>query len=206
MVEGATRWPCRDEMRAPVSSSVAPRWYVVSASRILLTGYVLLRTARGPGEKVRPHELQRRRRTDSSFLLRVPFLMRRVLLQWGQRSGRLIGDDVVVADRESIRAGAYHSVRARSRICKMGTKWEVEFGRRICKLGRRICKRWGADWRRCGRRQICKTAPVARRRVGPWSGAWLRQVASGAVLGAGRGGPDSRGTRCGRKRPRLGIG
>jgi len=100
--------------------------------------------------------------------------MRRVLLQWGQRSGRLIGDDVVVADRESIRAGAYHSVRARSRICKMGTKWEVEFGRRICKLGRRICKRWGADWRRCGRRQICKTAPVARRRVGPWSGAWLR--------------------------------
>jgi len=24
----------------------------------------------------------------------------------------------------------------------------VEFGRRICKLGRRIFKRWGTDWRR----------------------------------------------------------
>jgi hypothetical protein len=165
MVEGATRWPCRDEMRAPVSSSVAPRSYVVSASRISLTGYVLLRTARGPGEKVRPHERQRRRGRDSSFLLRVPFLMRRVLLQWGQRSGRLIGDDVVVPDRGSIRAGAYHSVRARSRICKMGRSGRVRAP--DLQIGATDLQTVGGRLEAGGRRQIRKKEPVARRRVGP---------------------------------------
>src|ERR1700680_3980678 len=39
---------------------------------------------------VRPHARQRKSGTSSSFFLRVPFLMRRLLLQCGQRSGGLI--------------------------------------------------------------------------------------------------------------------
>src|ERR1039457_6140255 len=109
MVEGATRWPCREEIRAAVSSRVAPRSYSVNASRISLMGYVLLRIVRGPGANGRPHERQRKSGTVSSFFLRAPFLMRRLLLQCGHRSGGLIVERRVGAPgRGSIRQREYH--------------------------------------------------------------------------------------------------
>jgi hypothetical protein len=76
---------------------------------------------------VRPHARQRKIGMSSSFFLRVPFLIRRLLLQWGQRSGGLIvercgaagcvrlAERVMPLVREGICKGAYH---AAPRICK----------------------------------------------------------------------------------------
>src|SRR5271169_3271618 len=92
IVEGATWWPYRDESFSAVASSVLPRSYRESASKISGRGYVLLRIARGPTLKVRPQERHKNSGTSSCFFLRVPFLMRCLLLQCGQRSGSLIGE------------------------------------------------------------------------------------------------------------------
>src|SRR6202030_159114 len=120
----ATGWPYRDEIFPAVAWSVLPRLYSESASKISGRGYVLLRIARGPTVKLRPHARQRKMGTSSCFFLRVPFLIRRLLLQWGQRSGGLIVERrgamrvvrrgerrEVASGRGSIRRRAYHAGR-----------------------------------------------------------------------------------------------
>jgi hypothetical protein len=80
IVEGAIRWPYRDEILSAVASSVLPRSYSDSASKISGGGYVLLRIVCGPIVKLRPHARR-------GWLL----------LQCGQRSGGWIFENRGVA-------------------------------------------------------------------------------------------------------------
>jgi hypothetical protein len=139
MVEAATWWPYRDESFSAVASSVLPRSYSDSASKISGRGYILLRIARGPTVKLRPHARQRKMGTSSCFFLRVPFLMRRLLLQWGQRSGGLIFDSRGVAS--AVRPTKRRDVPAvRECICRVA----YHARRRICKKRRPLTQRQGS--------------------------------------------------------------
>src|SRR6516165_1384307 len=130
IVEGATRWPYRDEIFCAVDSSELPRLYNVRASKISGSGYVLLRIVRGPTVKLRPQARQRKIGTSSSFFFRVPFLIKRLLLQCGQRSGVLICESRCVAGAECpTERGSVLVLRVRERIC--GTGYHVR--RRISK-------------------------------------------------------------------------
>jgi hypothetical protein len=64
--------------------------------------------------KVRPQERHKNSGTSSCFFLRVPFLMRCLLLQCGQRSGSLIGERregvrFVLLGRKTIRLADYQT-------------------------------------------------------------------------------------------------
>src|ERR1700680_4623680 len=97
----------------------------------------------------------------SNFFLRVPFLMRRLLLQWGHRSGGLIRERRCAA--RGVRRIDEGDVSPRlGSIRRQRTIRGVEYakgrrcgGRWICKvvagfIGRQICKMvgwWGAGLR-----------------------------------------------------------
>jgi len=71
--------------------------------------------------------------------LRVPFLMRRLLLQWGQRSGNLIFESRGVAS--AVRPTKRRDVLSvRECICQVG----YHARRRICKKRRLLTQRWGS--------------------------------------------------------------
>jgi hypothetical protein len=146
----------------------------------------LLRIARGPIEKVRPHERQRYSGTSSNFFLRVPFLMRRLLLQCGQRPGGLSFESPGSARGTEFR-GRRIATLVRRGICRK----VYHRASNMQKTVRRAPILWATDLqtgtgvkRVAGRRQICKEVRVLLRGVERSELFWL--LTPVVVAGVGR--------------------
>src|SRR6202030_1964517 len=105
---------------------------------------------------------------SSNFFLRVPFLMRRLLLQWGHRSGGLIRERRCAA--RGVRGIDEGDVSPRlGSIRRQRTIRGIEYAKGRCCGGRRICKVVAGF---IGRR-ICKVVGVVGSGVAPRDGRWF---------------------------------